>query len=132
MYIWSSIINQMPNIRITKKFRFEAAHALYSYDGKCKNIHGHSFKIKITVKGTVKEETGFVMDFSEIDSAFSPIFKMIDHAYLNELDGLTNPSSENLCKWIWSKLIDSLPNLKRIEIKETESTGCIYEGEIHG
>ena len=115
-------------------FNIESARSLPNLpEGHpCKNIHGHSFKIKITVKGTVNEETGFVMDFSEIDSAFSPIFKMIDHAYLNELDGLTNPSSENLCKWIWSKLIDSIPNLKRIEIKETESTGCIYEGEIHG
>ena len=118
---------------ISKSFYFEAAHNLTTTNNEVnKNIHGHSFKIKITVGGTVNEKTGFVMDFSEIDSAFSPIFKMIDHAYLNELDGLTNPSSENLCKWIWSKLIDSLPNLKRIEIKETESTGCIYEGEIHG
>ena len=121
-------------MEVYKIFNIESARSLPNLpEGHpCKNIHGHSFKIKITVKGTVNEETGFVMDFSEIDSAFSPIFKMIDHAYLNELDGLINPSSENLCKWIWSKLIDSLPNLKRIEIKETESTGCIYEGKIHG
>ena len=121
-------------MEVYKIFNIESARSLPNLpDGHpCRNIHGHSFKIKITVKGAINEETGFVMDFSEIDSAFSPIFKMIDHAYLNELDGLTNPSSENLCKWIWVKLIDSLPNLKRIEIKETESTGCIYEGEIHG
>ncbi len=121
-------------MEVYKIFNIESARSLPNLpEGHpCKNVHGHSFKIKITVKGTVNEETGFVMDFSEIDSAFSPIFKMIDHVYLNELDGLTNPSSENLCKWVWSKLIDSLPNLKRIEIKETESTGCIYEGEIHG
>ena len=121
-------------MEVYKIFKIESARSLPNLpDGHpCKNIHGHSFKIKISVNGNVDEKTGFVMDFSEIDSAFSPIFKMIDHAYLNELEGLTNPSSENLCKWIWDQLIDSLPDLKRIEIRETESTGCVYKGVIHG
>ena len=121
-------------MEVYKIFKIESARSLPNLpDGHpCKNIHGHSFKIKISVNGNVDEKTGFVMDFSEIDSAFSPIFKMIDHAYLNELEGLTNPSSENLCKWIWDQLIDSLPDLNRIEIKETESTGCVYEGVVHG
>ena len=48
---------------------------------------------------------------------------------LNKIDGLDNPSSENLCKWIWAELIPSLPGLSQIEIKETDSTGCIYKGE---
>ena len=61
----------MPNIRITKKFRFEAAHALYGYDGKCKNIHGHNYNLFVTVIGVpVNESTnvkyGMVMDFSDL------------------------------------------------------------------
>ena len=55
--------------------------------------------------------------------------KIIDHSYLNKIEGLENPSSENLCKWIWQRLIKTLPSLKRIEIKETDSTGCIYQGK---
>ena len=121
-------------MEIYKTFAVEAARSLPNLpDGHpCKKIHGHSFKITITVAGQIDENTGFVMDFSEIDSSFSPIHKLIDHSYLNDLEGLDNPSSENLCKWIWSKLKNSLHDLKRIEIKETESTGCIYRGEKNG
>lgn len=121
-------------MEVYKTFAVEAARSLPHLpdDHPCKRIHGHSFKITITVNGQINEDTGFVMDFSEIDSVFSPIHEMIDHAYLNEIKGLENPSSENLCQWIWSKLSSSLPGLKKIEIKETESTGCIYQGEKHG
>ena len=121
-------------MEVYKTFAVEAARSLPHLpdDHPCKRIHGHSFKITITVNGQINEDTGFVMDFSEIESVFSPIHEMIDHAYLNEIKGLENPSSENLCHWIWSKLSSSLPGLKKIEIKETESTGCIYQGEKHG
>jgi 6-pyruvoyltetrahydropterin/6-carboxytetrahydropterin synthase len=54
----------------------------------------------------------------------------LDHVYLNDIEGLENPSSENLCIWIWDKLIIKLPELFKIEIKETSSTGCIYKGEV--
>ena len=121
-------------MEVYKTFAVEAARSLPHLPDNhpCKRIHGHSFKITITVDGQINEDTGFVMDFSEIDSVFSPIHEIIDHAYLNEIKGLENPSSENLCQWIWSKLSSSLPGLKKIEIKETESTGCIYQGEKHG
>ena len=92
-------------MEVYKTFAVEAARSLPHLpdDHPCKRIHGHSFKITITVNGQINEDTGFVMDFSEIDSVFSPIHEMIDHAYLNEIKGLENPSSENLCHWIWSK-----------------------------
>ena len=75
-------------MEIYKIFKIESARSLPNLpDGHpCKNVHCHSFKIKISVSSDVNEKTGFVMDFSDIDSAFTPIFKMIDHAYLNELD----------------------------------------------
>jgi|TARA_B100001250_G_scaffold411074_1_gene438878 6-pyruvoyltetrahydropterin/6-carboxytetrahydropterin synthase len=121
-------------MEVYKTFAVESARSLPHLpdDHPCKKVHGHSFKITITINGKVNENTGFVMDFSEIDSVFSPIHRMIDHTYLNEIKGLENPSSENLCRWIWSKLSSSLPGLKKIEIKETESTGCIYQGEKNG
>lgn len=118
-------------MNVYKTFPIEAARSLPNLpDGHpCKNVHGHSFKITITVCGDVDEHTGFVLDFSNIDAAFKPIHDQIDHSYLNKIDGLDNPSSENLCKWIWAELIPSLPGLSQIEIKETDSTGCIYKGE---
>ena len=118
------------DMEIFKIFSIEAARSLPNLPDKhpCKNIHGHSFKIIISVKGDIDKKTGFVMDFNDIDIAFEPILKMIDHSYLNNLKGLENPSSENLSRWIWKKLIKTLPSLSKIEIRETESTGCVYKG----
>jgi 6-pyruvoyltetrahydropterin/6-carboxytetrahydropterin synthase len=115
---------------VYKTFSIEAARSLpnLAEGHPCKNVHGHSFKITITVSGEINEHTGFVMDFGDIDVAFKPIHEQIDHTYLNKIDGLENPSSENLCKWIWEQLHPSLPGLSQIEIKETDSTGCIYKG----
>ena len=118
-------------MEVYKTFTIEAARSLPKLPDEhpCQKVHGHSFKITITVEGNIDEKTGFVMDFIEIDSAFKPIHELIDHTYLNDINGLDNPSSENLCRWIWKKLGPSLSGLKKIEIKETDSTGCIYKGE---
>ena len=69
------------------------------------------------------------MDFGDIDALFKPIYDMLDHSYLNDIEGLENPSSENLCRWIWERLAPVLPGLSQIEIKETDTTGCIYKGD---
>ena len=78
---------------------------------------------------SIDKKSGFVIDFQEIDDAFHPIKKILDHRYLNDIKDLNNPTSENICIWIWKKLKPSLPNIYEIEIKETDSTGCIYKGE---
>ena len=119
---------------VFKTFSIEAARFLPNLpdDHPCTNIHGHSFKITIIVTGDINETTGFVIDFGDIDTAFKPIFQMIDHSYLNDIEGLENPSSENMCRWIWTRLGTTLPGLSQIEIKETDSTGCTYKGEQYG
>ena len=118
-------------MNVFKTFTIEAARSLPNLpDGHpCKNIHGHSFKITITVTGNVDNKTGFVMDFGDIDETFNPLLSKLDHSYLNDIEGLENPSSENVCQWIWERLAPSLPGLSQIDIKETGSTGCIYKGE---
>ena len=68
-------------------------------------------------------------NIQEIEDAFHPIMEILDHKYLNDIEDLNNPTSENICIWIWKKLKPSLPNIYEIEIKETDSTGCIYKGE---
>ena len=116
---------------VYKKFNIESARSIPNLPKThpCHHIHGHSFKIIISVQGDVNEQNGFVVDFQDIDDAFDPLKKELDHSYLNDIKGLQNPTSENICIWIWNKIQSSLPNIYKIEIKETDSTGCIYKGE---
>ena len=96
---------------IFREFTFEAAHRLtHVPDGhKCARLHGHSYRVEIHVHGPVGEETGWVMDFQEIKDAFAPLHDQLDHHYLNEVAGLGNPTSENLARWIWVRLTETLP-----------------------
>ena len=119
---------------VYKKFNIESARSLpnVSESHPCYQLHGHSFKIIITVKGQMDKHTGFVTDFQEIENVFNPIKKILDHSFLNKIEGLSNPTSENICIWIWDKIESSIPNICEIEIKETDSTGCIYRGRKNG
>ncbi|MFT5426073.1 MAG: 6-pyruvoyltetrahydropterin/6-carboxytetrahydropterin synthase [Gammaproteobacteria bacterium] len=116
---------------IYKEFTIEAAHLLPNVpEGhKCKRLHGHSFKIEIHVGGDINPELGWVMDFNDIKDSFKPIFEQLDHHYLNDVEGLENPTSENLARWLWLKLLPNLAQLKKIVVKETCTSGCVYQGE---
>jgi 6-pyruvoyltetrahydropterin/6-carboxytetrahydropterin synthase len=118
-------------MKIFKEFSFEAAHRLPNVPQahKCSRLHGHSFAVKISVQGSIGEESGWVMDFADISNAFEPIHKQLDHYYLNEIEGLDNPTSENIARWIWAHLKPGLPTLCEIEIRETCTSGCIYVGD---
>jgi 6-pyruvoyltetrahydropterin/6-carboxytetrahydropterin synthase len=69
------------------------------------------------------------MDFADVRSAFEPLYQVLDHHYLNEIEGLENPTSENLARWIWVRLKPSLPSLSSVVVRETCTSGCIYSGE---
>lgn len=116
---------------IFKEFTFEAAHRLpvVPEGHKCSRLHGHSFRIEIHVGGEVDEKAGWIMDFADIKSAFEPLHDQLDHNYLNEIDGLENPTSENLARWVWDRLEPRLPGLSRIVVRETCTSGCVYTGE---
>ncbi len=112
-------------------FTFEAAHRLPNTpEGhKCRNLHGHSFRVSLTVSGPVDPETGWVIDFADIEGAFAPLLERLDHTYLNEVEGLENPTSENIARWIWRRLKPALPGLSRVKLWETCNAGCVYGGE---
>ena len=116
---------------IFKEFRIEAAHRLPNLpEGhKCARLHGHSFKVTVHVAGPVEAEAGWIVDFSDIKSAFMPVFEQLDHRYLNDVEGLENPTSEMLARWIWKRLKPDLSILSKIVVNETCTTGCIYDGE---
>jgi len=92
-------------------------------------MHGHSFHVDVYVAGEVDEQVGWLMDFAEIKRAFQPIHDLLDHYCLNEVDGLENPTSENLARWIWKRLRASLPLLSKVVVRETCTSGCVYTGD---
>jgi 6-pyruvoyltetrahydropterin/6-carboxytetrahydropterin synthase len=118
-------------MEIFKEFSFEAAHRLPNVPPghKCARLHGHSFRVELYVTGKVGAESGWVMDFADIKRAFQPLYERLDHHYLNEIEGLANPTSENLARWIWQRLRPSLPGLSKIVVRETCTAGCVYTGE---
>jgi len=118
-------------VALTRSFRFEAAHWLPTFpEGhKCRRMHGHSFHVDIVVAGEVPESTGYLMDFGQIGDAVEPIRKQLDHYLLNEIEGLENPTAENLSRWIWDRLKPTLPLLDCIRVRETCTSECEYRGE---
>jgi 6-pyruvoyltetrahydropterin/6-carboxytetrahydropterin synthase len=120
-------------MELQKVFGFEAAHRLPHVPPghKCGRLHGHSFRVTIHVRGRVEEKSGWVMDFADIKSAFQPLLDQLDHHFLNEIEGLANPTSENIARWIWRNLLPALPSLCRVVVNETCSSGCVYEGNAH-
>jgi 6-pyruvoyltetrahydropterin/6-carboxytetrahydropterin synthase len=116
---------------VFKEFTFEAAHRLpnVTQDHKCARLHGHSFRVEVHIQGVVDVKAGWVMDFADIKAAFMPLYNQLDHYYLNDIEGLQNPTSENLARWIWVRLRPKLPTLCRVVVRETCNAGCIYQGE---
>jgi 6-pyruvoyltetrahydropterin/6-carboxytetrahydropterin synthase len=118
------------NVRLVHEFRFEAAHRLPRVPAghKCQRLHGHSFKVELAVEGPVDPETGWFIDFDELYQAWKPLHDVLDHNYLNEVEGLENPTSEILSKWIWDRLRPQIPSLRRVTLFETCDARCEYEG----
>ena len=118
-------------MEIFKVFTIEAAHRLPHVPAghKCGRLHGHTFQIEVHVQGPLDPKLGWIIDFADIKSAFKPIEEQIDHHYLNEVEGLENPTSENVARWVWQQLQPSLRSLSKIVIRETCTSGCIYTGE---
>lgn len=118
-------------MHIFKRFQIEAAHYLPNLpeDHKCRRMHGHSFRIEVHVAGDLDPKLGWVMDFADVGEAFKPLFDQLDHRLLNDIEGLENPTSEQLAKWIWARLEDKLPGLSKVVVQETCTAGCVYTGD---
>jgi 6-pyruvoyltetrahydropterin/6-carboxytetrahydropterin synthase len=117
-------------MKITQAFTFEAAHRLPKVPAthRCHRMHGHSYRVEISVAGEVDVGTGFVIDFFDIEAAYAPILKQLDHYCLNDIVGLENPTAENIAVWIWRKIAPSLPSLICVKVYETPNCWAEYEG----
>ena len=112
---------------VTKEFHFEAAHSLphLPVGHKCRNLHGHSYRVRVEVDGQ-PDERGFVVDYAEIAAAVDPIIARLDHKNLNELLFGRASTAENLAEWIYNVTKPLLPAITRIAVSETRKTWVIY------
>lgn len=116
-------------VRLQKDFGFEAAHRLphVPENHKCARLHGHSFRVIVEVEGEVDPERGWLVDYGEIKAAYAPVRDRLDHHYLNEIEGLENPTSEVLAVWLYERIKPALSSLRSITVQETCTSRCIYE-----
>jgi 6-pyruvoyltetrahydropterin/6-carboxytetrahydropterin synthase len=92
-------------IKVGRTYRFESAHylPLVPEGHKCKNLHGHNYRVEIVMRGTLAER-GFIKDFAEIDAETMPLIKQLDHCLLNEVPGLENPTAEIIAAWFFQRI----------------------------
>lgn len=115
-------------MRIFKEFTFEAAHRLpkVPIDHKCYRLHGHSWKTRLWLEGTI-DEMGWIRDFADIYGVFLPLMDRLDHNYLNDI--IENPTSENVAIWIFNEVKPSIPQLCQVDVQETCTCGVEYTGD---
>jgi len=118
-------------MRIYKEFGFEAAHFLPSApDGHPNSrLHGHSFRAVVWMEGEPDPETGLIREFGSLLDVLNEVKADLDHRCLNEIEGLSVPTLENICVWLWGRLSPNLRRLSRIEIhRDSCRAGCVYDG----
>ncbi|HEY0283241.1 MAG TPA: 6-carboxytetrahydropterin synthase QueD [Rhizomicrobium sp.] len=118
-------------MKIVQAFHFEAAHSLPNVPPghRCRRLHGHSYRVELKLEGPVDPATGFVADFFDIEKAFAPVLARLDHRHLNTVEGLANPTAENIAVWIWQATKPALPQLCAVTVHETKDCRAEYEGE---
>ena len=119
-------------MEIFKDFTFDSAHFLPRVpDGhKCKEVHGHTYKMTLYFEGELDPHLGWLIDFADIKKIVSPLIDLVDHKLLNNIDGLENPTCEIIAMWFWEKISQDLPQLSKIVLNETPTSGAIYTGPI--
>ena len=115
---------------IFKEFTFDSAHFLPNVpEGhKCKEMHGHTYRLRVWIEDRQDPVLGWVMDFADLKAIVKPVIAQLDHKCMNNVAGLENPTCEMIAVWIWNQLKPSLPKMSRIELHETPTSGVIYEG----
>lgn len=121
----------LPAVEICYAFGFDAAHRFAGKPRghKYRGVHGHSFRAEVAVRGAPQPPHGFVTDFARLEKACTALRRTLDHALLNDIKGLGNPSLENLCVWIWSRLARKLPGLAGVTVRrDSLGQSCTYRG----
>ena len=116
-------------LTVGKEFRFEAAHSLpHLPEGhKCRNLHGHSYRFRVDIKGPIDPRDGFVIDYAEISKHVDPIVARLDHQNLDEIFAKAT-TAENIAIWLFREVEDRVGRCERITLWETPTSVVIYEG----
>lgn len=115
---------------IFKEFTFEAAHHLavnVAPGHPYARLHGHSFQVEIHLRGEPDKDKNWLYDFGELNERIAELRSVLDHSYLNDIDGLEVPTLEVISRWIWRRLQNELPGLDRVVVRRgTCGEGCVY------
>lgn len=117
-------------MQIFREFTFDAAHRLdHLPEGhKCARLHGHTYRVKLWLRGPVQEPIGWIRDFADVKAAAKPVLDELDHQVLNEIPGLEQPTAELIAVWLYDRLAPALPELEAVELWENTTSGCVYRG----
>ena len=115
-------------IELTQEFGFDAAHYLGRSAPENARQHGHSFYVEVTLRGEPDPATGFLRDLGEVKQALDAIRETLDHRLLNEVEGLENPTLENLARFVYVHAKKALPEIARVKIRRPSyGQTCVYE-----
>lgn len=116
---------------VYQEFVFDAAHRFAAMpDGhRYAGLHGHSFRVGVSVAGRPSGSAGFVVDLGELQQACAELHRELDHAYLNDVRGLEAPSLENIARWVWDRLKPRYPGLTKVTVaRDSLRQSCTYLG----
>lgn len=113
-------------------FRFDFAAARYLPNlpaaHRCHRLHGHTFHVELTIRGEVGQDSGWIVDFDDVDRIIDELKDDLDHRQLNDIPGLENPTTEQLAQWLWAHIGAHFPGLYRVMVQEHPSRGVSYYG----
>jgi 6-pyruvoyltetrahydropterin/6-carboxytetrahydropterin synthase len=113
---------------------FAAGHALRNYKGACENVHGHNFKIQVTIEGQVLDGTGMLVDFLDVKQSMGAVIARLDHKFLNDVPpfDVKNPSAENIAEYFYEELTSGLVSnpvpvrVREVKVWETDIQSATY------
>lgn len=112
---------------------FAAGHALRNYKGKCENVHGHNYRVRVTVEGQKLDDTGLLVDFGDIKRLMGGAIEYLDHRFINDLPPFDqiNPSAENIARYFYDRLCAGLKNdapvrIAEVRVWETDTSSAVY------
>jgi 6-pyruvoyltetrahydropterin/6-carboxytetrahydropterin synthase len=94
----------------------------------CSRLHGHTFLVRVFLRGEIERDSGWMVDFGDVEARLAAVRARLDHRCLNDIPGLDNPTTEILAEWLWQALAPDLPGLDRITVQEHPARGITYRG----
>ena len=125
---------------VTVEHTFAAGHSLREYKGKCENVHGHNYRVQVTVEGERLNRIGLLVDFVDLKRDVRAVCERLDHQFINDLEPFTtvNPSAENIAKYLYDEVTTALDlthsdppvRISQVKVWETDTSIALYRQEL--